>query len=79
MSEATETSRIEHLAADDLRLLVRICADQARKAQEQLERALEGRDNAIRTALAKGSSVADLMEDSGASRARIYQIRDERR
>lgn len=38
-----------------------------------------GRDDAIRTALTEGVSVADLVRETGLSRARIYQIRDGRR
>ena len=43
----------------------------------------EGRRNElhslIRTALASGASVADLVRATGLTRARIYQIRDGRR
>lgn len=37
------------------------------------------RDDAIREALADGVSVAHLVELTGLTRARIYQIRDRRR
>lgn len=39
----------------------------------------ESRDDAIRSALAAGTSVAALVAETGLSRARIYQIRDGRR
>lgn len=51
-------------------------------SEELLVRALgdQGvRDDAIRQALADGVAVAELVERTGLSRARIYQIRDRRR
>jgi len=45
----------------------------------ELEAATEARDDAIRDALATGATVAGIVEATGLSRARVYQIRDRRR
>jgi hypothetical protein len=50
-----------------------------KQAQRLAEDVDQTRDHYIRRALKGGSSVAQLMEITGLSRARIYQIRDGRR
>ena len=46
-----------------------------RRAEENLETATQQRDEAIRTALAAGSKVANIIRQTGLSRGRIDQIR----
>lgn len=46
-----------------------------RRAEESIEAATQRRDEAIRTALAAGSKVANVIEKTGLSRGRIDQIR----
>ena len=46
-----------------------------RRAEENLEIAAQQRDEAIRTALAAGSKVANIIRQTGLSRGRIDQIR----
>ncbi|MGW2520502.1 hypothetical protein ACWC09_26505 [Streptomyces sp. NPDC001617] len=48
-------------------------------AASRIGQAEEGRDRAIRAALAAGHSVIAIAGQAGLSRARIYQIRDGRR
>lgn len=49
------------------------------KAEQDLETAKQVRDDAIRAALAAGSKVANLVRQTGLSRARIEQIRNHTR
>lgn len=49
------------------------------KAEQDLETAKQQRDDAIRAALAAGSKVANLVRQTGLSRARIEQIRNHTR
>ena len=49
------------------------------KAEQDLETAQQIRDDAIRAALAAGSKVANLVRQTGLSRARIEQIRNHTR
>jgi hypothetical protein len=58
--------------ADQARHAVRRAVSQTKKYQAQ-------RDIAVRAALALDVPVSALMKDTGLSRARVYQIRDNRR
>lgn len=49
------------------------------KAEQDLETAKQVRDDAIRAALSAGSKVANLVRQTGLSRARIEQIRNHTR
>lgn len=49
------------------------------KAEQDLETAQQIRDDAIRAALSAGSKVANLVRQTGLSRARIEQIRNHTR
>ena len=49
------------------------------KAEQDLETAQQVRDDAIRAALAAGSKVANLVRQTGLSRARIEQIKNRTR
>lgn len=50
-----------------------------RDLEQQIADADDKRDRLIRTLLADGARVADLVGITSLSRARIYQIRDRRR
>ncbi|MDM4761898.1 hypothetical protein QT381_02625 [Galbitalea sp. SE-J8] len=57
-------------------------ADAVRAEQETADahaRAVRTRDDAVRAAITARTSVAKIVEATGLSRARIYQIRDGRR
>lgn len=64
---------------DSLTDLIRRAGEAAADHQCRADEWTDRRDSLIREAIAAGVRVADIVEASGLSRARVYQIRDERR
>jgi len=63
----------------DIRTRIRNTAAEAADWRELADDADKRRDDLIRAALADGVSVGEVVNATGLSRARIYQIRDGRR
>jgi len=57
-------------------IVARIASD-AREAIKAAERAVERRDEAVRTAVAAGVSVSTVVEATGLTRAVVYRIIDD--
>ena len=57
-----------------LRMLRTRAAD-ADEAHERLQEAIAARDSTIRYALSQGARVMDVVEATGLSRERVYQIK----
>lgn len=54
-------------------------ADATKADETTARKTAHGRDDAIRKALKIGAGVAEIVKLTGLTRARIYQIRDNRR
>ena len=59
--------------------LVREATRRRARTEESNDAAIRHQTSAIREAIAAGVSTLDLAQETGMSRARIYQIRDGRR